>query len=227
VFVGFAGSRSLPSVPAPGGLVARVVGSVVAAGRPVAVGCAVGADAAVLSARLALPFSSSSSSSSLVLFAAGGPSAGPGSPLAGFWRGSALSAVSSAAALAVSPGHGCFAPVSVRWWAGGPASLPLRRRLRARSLALVSFLAARPGSALVAFVAPGRSVGTWGTVRAAVAAGVPVFVFPVGGSALLFPPVGSSGAWVGLGGSGAWSRAFRFASLSAAAALFTGAAPSV
>ena len=211
--VGFAGSRSLPSVSAPGGLVSRVVGSVVASGHPVAVGCCVGADAAVLSARLRLGFPSSSSGHQLVLFSVGGPASGGSfvsrlASLSGFWRGSALGHVRAAAALSVSPGHGCVAPVSVRWWAGGAASVPLGRRLPRRSRALVSELA-RSGGVLVAFVGPGRSVGTAGTVRAAWAAGVPVFVFPVGCSASVLPPV-SGARWVRCSGSaGVWSRAFR------------------
>lgn len=138
--VGFAGSRSLPSLSASGGLVSRVVGSVVAAGRPVAVGDCVGADAAVLSARLRLPFPSSSSGPALSVFAVGGPSAGGSfvsrlASLSGFWRGSAVGQVRVAAALAVSPGHGCVAPVVVRWWAGGAASVPLRSRLSGRPAA--------------------------------------------------------------------------------------------
>jgi len=223
--VGFAGSRSLPSLPAPGGLVSRVVGSVVSSGRSIAGGCAVGADAAVLSARLRLPFASSTSGAALRVFAVGGPSDSGSfvsrlASLSGFWRGSALGQVRVAAALAVSPGHGCCAPVAVRWWAGGGARLPLRVRLRRRSLALVSALAASPGSALVAFVGRGRSVGTWGTVRAAVAAGVPVWVFPVGCSGVLFPPVGPGGTWVSgaAAGCGIWSRSFRWVPVQAAVA---------
>jgi len=229
--VGFAGSRSLPSLPAPGGLVAQVVGSVVSSGHPVAVGCAVGADAAVLSARLRLPFPSSSSGPSLSVFAVGGPSDSSSyvsrlASLSGFWRGSALGQVRVAASLAVSPGHGCCAPVSVRWWAGGGAAVPLRVRLRRRSLALVSLLASQSGSVLVAFVGRGRSVGTWGTVRAAVAAGVPVWVFPVGCSGVLFPSVGPGGAWVSgtAAGFGIWSRSFRWVPVQAAVALAAGAA---
>jgi hypothetical protein len=213
--VGFCGSRSLPASAFP--FVARVVASVVSRGFRVAVGCAVGADQAVLSARVALPFVPSSSGPALSVFAVGGPSG------AGFWRGSALAAVRAAAALAVSPGHGLFSPVSVSWWAGGPASVPLRARLLARSLALVSSLAAsfRPG--LVAFVCGGPSVspGSWRSVVAAVRSGVPVVVFPVSSSSgavglwagcSSLPALRGCGVgrWVPAASSGLWAAAFRW-----------------
>ncbi len=201
--IGFAGSRSLPSVGRQGGLVSRVVGSVASAHRVVAVGCCVGADAAVLRARLALALPSSTSGTQVVVFAAFGPDGAGSCPV------SAVKPVCSLAApLARSPGHGCWAPVSVHWWAGGGAAVPLHQRLAARSSALVSALAGSPGSALVAFVGPGRSVGTWRTVKAAFAAGVPVFVFPVGCSVLSFPRVPGARFWLGVGGSGIWSHAF-------------------
>ena len=170
-FVGFCGGRSLP-----GGAVAfvsRVVSAVAGAGRGVATGCAVGGDAAVLRARLGLPFPGSTSGPSLVVFAVGGRSG------RGFWGSSALGLVRQAAALGVSPGHGVSVPVSVRWRAGGSRG-PLRSRLRARSLACVSFVAGSPSPGFVAFVGGGWGVspGSWMTVRAAVLGGVPVVVFP-------------------------------------------------
>jgi hypothetical protein len=172
-FVGFGGSRSLPSCAGP--FVSRVVASVVERGLGVAVGCASGADAVVLGSRLSLPFPLSTSGPSLVVFAAFGPGG------EGAWRASAVSLVQRAAGLTVSPGHGCFAPVSVRWWAGGSGSLV--PRLKARSAALVRFLASGFRSGLVVFVAGGwdRSPGSWGTVRDAVRSGVPVVVFPFRG----------------------------------------------
>ncbi len=208
-FVGFAGSRSLPSVAAAGGLVSRVVGSVVGSGRAVAVGDCVGADAAVLSARLALPFRSSSSGLALRVFAVGGPVSSSPS-WSGFWRGSAVSLVRSAASLAVSPGHGCCAPVAVRFWAGGGVRLPLRARLRRRSAAFVASVAAGgAGAGLVVFVSGGlsASVGSWVSVGEAVGVGLPVVVFPVGCSVSCFPSLG--GAW-GSAGSGVWSLGFRW-----------------
>lgn len=196
--VGFAGSRGLPSVPAAGGLVARVVASVLP--RTVFVGCSVGADAAVLSARLALPFSPSTSGPSLRVFSVFGPDG------AGSWAGSAVPVVLSAASLALSPGHGCFAPVSVSWFAGGQPALPLRRRLAFRTRRLVLSLPAS-GSALVAFFGPGRSRGTAFACRLAVERGFPVFAFPVGRASL--PPLGP-GSWLPAGGSGVWSRSLRW-----------------
>lgn len=49
--VGFCGLRSFPASASP--LAARVVGSVLASGRDIAVGCSVGADALVVSSVLA------------------------------------------------------------------------------------------------------------------------------------------------------------------------------
>ncbi len=185
--VGFFGSRSLPSSP----LVSRVVASVLASGRGVAVGCASGGDALALSAALA-------AGSSPLVFAVGGPSG------AGFWRGSALGLVRRAAAA------GC----PVRWWAGGAASLSLRRRLRARSVAFVAAVSASgPGAGLVGFVRGGWSAspGSWGSVGSALAAGLPVVVFPVGCPVSAFPC-----SFRGVGrvrwlpaGSGVWAAGFR------------------
>jgi hypothetical protein len=56
--VGFCGSRALPVSAADSALVSGVVGSVLSGGRGVAVGCAVGADALVVSSVLALGASS-------------------------------------------------------------------------------------------------------------------------------------------------------------------------
>ena len=213
--VAFAGSRSLPSDPFTVELVTRAVGAVVAAGRSLAVGCAVGADALVLSSRLALPFPGSTSGHSLSVFAVGGspsslsvPSSLAPSALAGFWSGSAVSVVADAAELARSPGHGVFAPVSVSWWAGGGPAVPLRRRLAARSAACVAAAAAGgPGSGFVAFTWVGPSVGTWRSARLAAAAGLPVVVFPCGGAAL--PSLAPGGRWV-QAGRGVWSWACRW-----------------
>ena len=84
--VAFAGSRSLPFDRHTVEEVSRVVAAVVAAGRTIAVGCSVGADAAVLSCRLALPFPESTSGSALRVFAVGGKE---GEKMTGFWSGSA------------------------------------------------------------------------------------------------------------------------------------------
>ena len=197
VLVGFCGSRDLPSRASDAGLVAALVASVLAAGRAVAVGCCVGADAVVLRAFLRSSrglVSRTSGSASLALFAAFGPSG------AGSWRGSALPLVLRAAR--VSPGHGCVSPVSVRWWAGGASSVSLVGRLRARSRALVSAVSSSgPGAGLVALVSggPGESRGSWGTLAAAADAGLPVVVFPCAPRELLSCPPGwvpSPAQWV-------------------------------
>lgn len=212
--VGFFGSRSWPASPVSGVSVAAVVAAV-AGGRGVAVGCARGADEAALRARLVLPFPASSSPR-LSVFAVGG-SGGSGFAVS---RGRVVSAFGSvrwaASVAAASPGgHGGACPVSVSWWAGGPASVPLRRRLAARSRAFVSFVAscASPGSGLVGFVCPGRSVGSWLSVRLGLLAGLPVVVFPsVSGAAGGFPSsfagVGAV-SWVPAARSGLWAAGFR------------------
>lgn len=193
--VGFGGSRGLPSVAAPGGLVWSVLSSVLAAGGSVRVGCCVGADAAVLSSVSGVGFSPSSVS----VFAAFGRSG------SGAWSGSARSLVLSAAG----------AGVSVAWWAGGGSSVPLGGRLAGRTRALVGSLPVG-SSAFVAFFGPGRSVGTVGACRSAVSRGVPVWAFCVGRSAP--PPLGRAsgglgvpGRWVPSGvSSGVWARAWRW-----------------
>jgi hypothetical protein len=137
VVVAFGGSRSLSSSFAP--LVARVVAAL--GGGGVSVGCAAGADQAVVVAALAagLPLS---------VFAVGSSSG------AGFWSGSApLSLLRSCP--------------SVVWSAGGSAAVPFRARLLRRSLAalagcssLVLFLASpsSAGSLAVAGAAVSRGL---------------------------------------------------------------------
>jgi hypothetical protein len=202
--VGFCGSRSLGSSFAA--LVSSVVSSVLAAGRSVAVGCAAGADAAVLSAALPLVSSPSPSGPALRVFAAFGPGG-----LANAGSASAVALVSRAAAAAGSPGHGVASPVSVSWWAGGGPGVPLRGRLLSRSLALVSAVAGSgPGAGLVVFAGSpvlGGS-GSWAAALAAVGAGLPVVVFPCGFSPACLPSLGP-GSWVPAG-SGVWSGGWRW-----------------
>ena len=184
-FVAFCGSRSLSPEWAP--LVSSVVRSVAAAGRGLCVGCSAGADALAVSAFASLPLSLSARSG-LWVFAAGGPagSALPPSVL------------------------GC-----VRWWAGGPAALPLRARLSRRSLACVRFAAASgPGAGLVCFGLFPDSRGSLLACRAAVACGLPVVVFPCGAP---FLPVLGPGSWRPAG-PGPWSAALRWSP----ASLFSG-----
>ena len=201
--VGFVGSRSLS--PVFSSLVSRVVRSVLSSGRPVAVGCASGADQFALSAALgSLP--APGSSPWVRVFAAFGPGG-----LASAGRASAVPAVRAAAARSASPGHGLAAPVSVRFWAGGGPGVPLRARLAGRSSALVSAVAASgSGAGLVAFVSgsPSASPGSWRSVRLAAAAGVPVVVFLCGCPSSVLPPLWG-GSWVAAG-SGVWAGAWRW-----------------
>jgi len=178
-----------------GSLVSAVVGSVAAAGRGVAVGCASGGDAAVLSAlcsgRVFVPFAV------FAAFGVGGVGAG---------RFSAVPLVARAASLSSCAGG------SVRWvrfWAGGGPSVPLVARLRARSAALVSFVASSgPGAGVVAFLSSPLSRGSVRSLRLAVRAGLPVVAFPVGFPARLLPRFGS-GRWV-VAGRGVWARGWRW-----------------
>ncbi len=197
--IGFAGSRSLPSVGRQGGLVSRVVGSVVGVGRSIGVGCCIGADAAVLRARLALALHPSTSHISVNVFAAFGPGGEGSCPL------SAVSPVCVLAApLARSPGHGCYRPVTVNWWAGGGPDVPLHRRLAARSSALVRAVAASHQGAMVIFFGKGESYGSARTAALAHRAGLPVYAFG-------HVPVMGAGHWQRVRGGGIWSRAWLLA----------------
>jgi hypothetical protein len=200
------GSRSLSASAVP--LVNQVVQSLLSAGRGIAVGCAAGADATVISSVLA-----AGASSQLRVFAAFGPG---GAGAAG--SVSAVSVVSQAATNGVP----------VTWWAGGPASVPLRGLLASRSLACVrSVVGSGAGAGLVAFVSalPSRSwgsgafpscgSGSWSSVAAAAKLGLPVVVFPVGAlvgvasAQLPVLPVSAGGAW-SCAGVGIWSGAWRW-----------------
>ena len=121
--VGFCGSRALPSSAGVSALVAGVVGSVLSGGRNVAVGCATGGDALVVSSAL-----SAGASSRLRVFAAFGPVSPPWPDTRVFAPGasSSLSSVSGVAG-ALTAG------ASVSWWAGGGPSVPLAGRLASRS----------------------------------------------------------------------------------------------
>lgn len=213
--VGFCGSRVLP--PATLSLVRSVVCALGAAGRGLAAGCCVGADAAVLSAALEI-------GAPLAVFCAFGPGgAGAG----------AASAVRTVARAARSG-------ASVTWWAGGGPQVPLRGRLAQRSLALVQAVAASgAGCGLVAFVGgppprpfgsgawPACGSGSWSSVAAAVRVGVPVVVFPAGEWAAppgpplsggwmavcpALPSLDDGGRWVPAGSGKIWGRGWRWES---------------
>jgi hypothetical protein len=179
--VAIAGSRSLCGAGCA--LVARVSGALVRSGRSLAVGCATGADAAVLSAGLP--------PSAVACFAAFGGPAG----FAGAWRGSAVAAVAAHAA----------AGGAVSWLAGGPLSVALPARLAARTSAVVS--AASAG--LVVFFASPSSRGSFLAASLAASRSLPVLSFPVGFPGAALPSLGA-GSWVPVGGSGVWASAFRW-----------------
>ena len=177
--VAVAGSRALSGAGLA--LVGPVCRSVVASGRSLVVGCATGADAAVLSAGLPV--------SAVRCFAA----FGSGPCYAGAWRGSATPAVGRYAA---SGGR-------VVWLAGGPVSVPLRARLASRTSAVVS---AASAGCVVFFGSP-VSRGSALAGRLAVGRGLPVFGFPLGFSGGFLPSLGS-GFWLPFNGSGPWVSAW-------------------
>ncbi len=191
----FCGSRSFQSASQVGAVVCSVLGG----GRCVATGCAAGADALAVSSVLA-----QGAASRLSVLAVGCSS---GQGFAG--SASAFAGVVSAQA----------AGASVQWLAGGALSLPLRARLARRSLACVRSSAVGAGSGLVAFVSgppprrfgvgafPSCGSGSWSSVAAAAAIGLPVVVFGCAESQLPVLPV--FGHWV-RAGSGVWQGAFLF-----------------
>lgn len=197
------GSRSLPSsLP----LVGQVAGALLGAGSVLAVGCAAGADAAVVSSVVA-----AGAATQLQLLVVGGAS---GAGFAGRW--SAVSGVHAAVA----------AGASVAWWAGGSSLVPVRVRLARRSLACVQVAAAGgQGSGLVAFVSslpsrgfgsgawPSCGSGSWSSTAAAARLGLPVVVFPVaqlaGVSVSSLPALPGGGSWVPVG-HGAFIGGFRW-----------------
>lgn len=171
----------------------RLVG--VSPAGPFSVGCASGADLCSLAALLAAGVSPSS-----VLVSAVGAASG-----AGFWAGSALAGVRSAAA----------AGARVAWLAGGPLSLPLRVRLARRSLACLA--SAGPAPLAVGFFASPSSVGSLRSAAAAFAAGASVFAFCVGPWS---PAPVAGAAWVACP-SGPFASAWRLVPLSAQLSLFS------
>lgn len=215
--VGFCGPRSGPAAAAEE--VGAVVRSVLASGRAVAAGCAVGVDALAVSAAVA-----AGGGSRLFVFAAFGPSG-----LGVFPGSSSLAGVSASVR----------AGAAVSWWAGGaPGPVgsgrrvpPLVGRLVGRSLAFVRFCAASGrGSGLVGFASspperafspaeaggwPSCGSGTWGSLGAAALLGLPVVVFPVGwagfaGAASLPVLPGRPGSWAPAAPSGVWAAGFRW-----------------
>lgn len=190
--VGFTGSRKWRDRER----IKRVVATVLRPGRHVAVGCALGADQAVIRAVL-----EAGQARRLTIYAAFGPK-GQGS-----WTKSAASTVRRA----------FDAGAHVRWWAGASrwispyakARLPLTRRLVSRSLALVQAVAASApngqGAGLIAFAGappprpfgsgpwPSCGSGIWATVAAAARRGIPVVMFASGFSEGRLPGLSEGG----------------------------------
>ncbi len=171
----FGGSRSLPS----SAVLAQVVGAVVAEGSVIHVGCATGADQQVIKSALVAP-------SQLRVFASFGLSGIVEQeqsvilgtvhkyPFIGYCSASAVHQVMAA--------H--MAGVSVSWWAGGSASVPLAARLIRRSQA------AFQGCAEAVFFSPGA--GSLAVAGYAVKAGLSVFAFSQSAPA---PLAGLRGEW--------------------------------
>ena len=181
--VAVVGSRSLPS----GGvaLVSRVACALSRTGHTLAVGCAFGADAAVLNCVIQdqIPVSSVQCFSAF------------GQDRSGSCAVSAVAMVSSFAALGGS----------VSWWAGGGALVPVRGRLVVRARAVVSSASV----SVVAFFSSVSSVGTFKACQYGASRGLSVVAFPLGFSGSSLPLLGS-GSWIPVGGSGVFSSAFKW-----------------
>ena len=202
--VGFCGSRDLP--PHQRKLVSSVVYAVARAERGIAVGCAQGADAIAL--RECFTPTWALRAPMVRVFAAFGPN-GQGD---GEWSATQLVQKISYLPMAMAGGNGGLRVV-VNWWAGGDSSVDLITRLKARSDAMVSAVAASgEGQGLVAFVTagPSQSPGTWRTIRQAYKRGIPVVVFGCRCTLRSFPSLGK-GRWVSAG-SGVWKRGWRWLS---------------
>jgi hypothetical protein len=156
---------------------ATVAAAVVASGRSLAVGCCVGADAAVISAL--------SGSPNIHIYAAFGPE--PDSP--GSWVCSAVSTVSRAVA-AGSPGS---------WWVGGRGHLPYKHRLAQRTLVVARL---GVGGCLVGFGRFGPHKGSLLLASACACRGYPV-VGLADGFAVADLPLLGKGRWFSLGYSAA------------------------
>lgn len=188
----FGGSRSL-SGPAAASL-ADLASLFALEGGSVFVGCASGADAAVLRSVFA------ASPASLSVFAVGGPAG------AGFFACSAPFWLLRQAA---------DAGVRVAWWAGGGPSVPPRSRLAIRTRVGVRAAAGSPPAAAVFGLSGPVSVGSLAAAGFAASLGLPVFALC---PSLPGPPRGVSGSWseVRVHGVPCW----RFAPLGVQPALF-------
>lgn len=219
VTVGFTGNRSLPSFASQGGLVWQVVASVLASGRRVSTGCAIGADSAVISAALR-----QQAAARLTVHAAFGP-AQPEHPslpsFMGSWRFSGIPAVRAAVQGGAHVHWRAGAPSADSTW-GATVSLPALLARRSQHLVANLTWGRGQGAGLVAFVSappprqvrPGRGwspcgSGTWSTIALAVGHGLPAVVFPVGMAPSALPSIGG-GSWQPAARAGAWSRGWRW-----------------
>ncbi len=143
----FGGSRNLKEFSIPP-IIAQVVGSVLASGAVVHVGCSAGADSLVIQSAIR-----SSSFSQVRVYSAFSQSG------AGSWLGSAVQQVMQFAS--------CGGSVS--WLAGGSLAVPLAGRLIQRSIAGLQ------GCSSAVFFQPGS--GSLAVAFHAVKAGIPVFAF--------------------------------------------------
>ena len=113
---------------------------------------------------------------------------------------------------AKAPGNAKIAHrIKINWLAGGDASLPLERRLKTRSAAMVAAVqGSGQGHGLIAFVTDTleKSSEAWYTIKLAHQSDVPVVVFGLGCAVADFPPLGK-GRWV-VAGDRVWASAWRW-----------------
>ena len=191
--VAMAGTRHLDIAGAV--LVSGVVADLIGAGASLVVGCAVGADAAVLSAI------GRDLRGRVTAYAAFGPVSPSWEAPQGRYSAPGACAVSALSCVAAHARAGG----SVVWWAGGGPHVPVKARLSHRTRAVV---ASATGCAVL-FFGPGRSIGTGLAGRTAAARGLPVFAFDLG-SSVAGPPSLGAGAWVRVCGSGWWAYAWHW-----------------
>jgi len=130
----------------------------------------------------------------------------------GKWEHSAKDLLQNVARAAEAPGNANVAHhIKINWLAGGAPELPLERRLKTRSAAMVATVqASGEGRGLVAFVTDtsDKSSEAWYAVKLAHQSGIPVVVFGLGCTVGDFPSLGQ-GRWV-VAGAGVWASAWRW-----------------
>jgi len=174
------GSRALP--PCGGQSITRACDSLIRAGGTLVVGCAAGADAAVLSAGLKGDYVKS-----VKCFAA--------FDFDGFGA-CKVSAVGIVKEFEAAGG-------AVTWLAGGKLAVPIRARLAMRAKVVVSEATA----GCVGFLSSPDSVGTTRALELAVKRGLKVVVFPLEFDPSLLPSLGA-GCWLPCKSGGVWSSAW-------------------